>query len=487
MSIQFDNKTPYEALRTDMLDQHGELFHAVIAKMSYRIEAGGLAEEPTATPLHTDDTPYGAPNQSSIQFESDLAPFKPRTDVIINATAYAPQGKAVHRFQARVRVGLADTPAPLPPEPEGLNQFRSASKEKLDKWRKDVERAKRQTIPGKQYIDKTLNMTGERHFAKRNIVFRLFDSLMLLSTLGLARSNPWALSAPTRIKQLPVRYEFAFGGQSRIEVNDPAAPNVPAKHCLTKEQIAKHPDQDNAPIAHVACESNPVGCGFIAGWYMKAKAPQQTPAPQIESPAAPVTADLFWAMLRGKAKPDDPALQPQGFGFVGRGWLPRRELVGPVEEKAEWREDEIPQLPPTFDFGYWNGAPRDQQTPHLAGNEIVELTNLCAPDHPAAGHDQHGNTVLRFRLPGDRLYLVLGDVAGRVGAKFMQPDTIVIDPEKSRVDVTWRVVVSARVKLAEMELRVNRANERDKLDVLWKAIQEGAQAEPTAHQEVAHG
>jgi hypothetical protein len=220
---------------------------------------------------------------------------------------------------------------------------------------------------------------------------------------------------------------------------------------------------------------------------MKAKSPQQTPAPQIESPAAPITADLFWNVLRGKTKPDDPALQPQGFGFVGRGWLPRRELIGPVEEKAEWREDEMPQLPKTFDFGYWNGAPRDQQTPHLAGNEIVELTNLCAPDHPAAGHDKNGNTILRFRLPGDRLYLVLGDVAGRIGAKFMQPDTIIIDPEKSRVDVTWRGVVSARAKLAEIELRVNRANERETLDDLLKAIQEGEQGKSAARKEVAYG
>ena len=473
MPIQFDNATPHEAHRTDTIDQHGELFHAVIAKLSYRIKAAGLVAEPAATPLHTDDVPYAKLNQSSIEYESDLAPFKLRTDVILNATATAPQGKAAHRFQVRLRVGLADTPAPLPPEPAGLNQFRSASKEALEKWRKAVKHAKTQTIPGKQYIDKTLTIIGPRFLQKNGALLKMVDGVTFASTAGLVRSNPWMLTTPQMLKQLPLRYEYAFGGQCRIEADDPAARKVPNKHWLTPAQCGQHPDKEKPPIAHTACETNPLGCGYATEWYINARQPEKIAAPQIEHPQAPFTADLFWEALRGKTKPGEPALQPQGLGFVGRAWLPRRDLIGPVEEKKEWAEDDMPQLPKTFDFGYWNGAPRDQQTPYLEGNEIIELTNLCAPDHPAASIDQNGNTVLRFSLPGDRLYLALGDVQQRIGTRLMTLDTITVDPEDNRVDVVWRGVVSARAQLTNMELRVNRAADRQQLDDLMAMLQTG--------------
>lgn len=470
MSIQFDNATPYEALRTDTLDQHGERFHIVTVKLSYRIDAKGLVDDPDATPIQTDDTPYGELNRSSIEFESDLAPFKPRTDVIVNAIAYAPEGKPVQRFQVRLWVGLPDTPAPLPPQPQGLNQFTMPSKVEMEKWHKAVEQAKKQTIPGQVYINKTLTVTGPRSFQRNNIVSRLVDGAAMIGTMGMVRSNPWSLTVPEGITHLPIRYEYAFGGQSRMQPDDPVAKDVPEKNWLTHSQIEQHPDKQTPPIAHTAFEFNPVGCGYCADWYLFAKQPERVAAPQIEHPNFPITADLFWDVARGKTKNDDLASLAQGFGFVGRAWQPRRGLIGTIDEKTEWGEDEIPQLPKEFDFGYWNGAPRDQQTPHLTGNEIIELTNLCTPEHPSAHKDEYGNTILRFELPGDCFYLALGDKYGRIGMKLLELDTLAIDPEKSKVDVVWRGAVSSQAQLRNMELRVNRAHERQVLNDLLKVL-----------------
>ena len=45
-------------------------------------------------------------------------------------------------------------------------------------------------------------------------------------------------------------------------------------------------------------------------------------------------------------------------------------------------------LPRDFDAAYWNAAPADQQVAFLAGDETLELHNLCATDAPGARRTQ---------------------------------------------------------------------------------------------------
>jgi hypothetical protein len=47
----------------------------------------------------------GEPGLSAAKYESDFAPFKPRCDVLLNGSAYAPRGRPVARVNVSMRVG----------------------------------------------------------------------------------------------------------------------------------------------------------------------------------------------------------------------------------------------------------------------------------------------------------------------------------------------------------------------------------------------
>src|SRR5258708_9048573 len=46
----------------------------------------------------------------------------------------------------------------------------------------------------------------------------------------------WSLTRPVPITALPLRYEYAYGGECRIEATDPLAKRVSAKHRLSPDQ-----------------------------------------------------------------------------------------------------------------------------------------------------------------------------------------------------------------------------------------------------------
>lgn len=106
----FINYTAFPASLFDTIDQNDESFSIVAARVSYDLvlQRDGHAQlrfSPEQSPLCKSDEHYGDPVRTSIQYESDLAPYKPRTDVIINATAYAPGDKPAAVFGVAVRVG----------------------------------------------------------------------------------------------------------------------------------------------------------------------------------------------------------------------------------------------------------------------------------------------------------------------------------------------------------------------------------------------
>lgn len=305
-------------------------------------------------------------------------------------------------------------------------------------------------------INKTLTVLGER----------------ALLCEGITKS--WQLTAPQAFTQLPLRYEFAFGGECRVNQGDACASRVPASARLPSEQRAAHPDSD-APaaqqaIAHSACEANPLGCGYSQHWFLAALDCRQLAAPRIEYPQHPFSAKLF-AEIAGKPADQAANIVPPvaGLGCIGRAWLPRRQLIGQVEVKPHYEEDEYPTLPLEFDFGYWNCAPQDQQCAHLQGDEEFTLSNL---------HPQYAE--LRFKLPGHLMYLALGDAMGRIAAKPMVIDTVTIDTEQNRVDVVWRGVISTVAQLTDIQLRsAHTPDQQERLQTLL-ALQ-------AHHQEADHG
>lgn len=444
--LRFDNRTPLDALHFDTIDPHDQGFHVIVAKTGFTLgpaDARGYAAllpavAPTALVTedehHTKDT-----RRSSVRRESDLAPFKPRCDVLVDAVAHAPRGVAVPQFNVGLHVQMPDQPAPLPERPVGLSPLQGPSPAALQAWHRETQAARGRRIAGERLVGKGLTVTGECHF-------------------GPARANGkgqrfWELSAPTPFTRLPLRYEHAWGGESRIERDAPQAAQLADADRLTPAQQAGHPDRP-APAAHQASDTNPLGAGFMTHWYLASVGPNRVTAPRISESFAPVKVETF---MRGVTEQVWP--EPAGLGPIGRGWRPRRDLVGHIDTDRTWAADEVPRLPPDFDFGHWNCAPIDQQTRHLEGGERVALTNLCAPDHPSAIVDAQGQTQLRFTVPQQALFLVLTFDDGRVRTERLALDTLFIAPETREVEMVWRACLPTDGDMAGLvEARLHHAD-----------------------------
>jgi hypothetical protein len=120
---------------------------------------------------------------------------------------------------------------------------------------------------------------------------------------------------------------------------------------------------------------NPEGRGFIG--KKSREAAHDTPLPNIEDPADPITS---W---------DSRPKKPAGFGFYGRGWMPRRALAGTYDEK--YTKERHPKPPLDFSLAFFNAAHPDLQVEgYLKGDEEVELR----------GATPEG--IVRFKLPGVR-------------------------------------------------------------------------------------
>lgn len=377
--MQLANTTQFPACAFQATGQHGLPYHVVVMRATFDINPdGGPAVSGEQPRLVLADEYFGEINRSSVRQESDLVPCKPKCDVIVNATAYAPGGRPSTGFIVGVRVNK-------PPDERGE--------------------------PGLVVLDKKLVVTGPRSWEK-----------------GLL--GGWKLRPPTMpITSLPLRYEYAFGGECGIELDDPAAERVGRKFLLGPEQRASHPDgADKAPLAHAAYDGNPLGIGFAEEWYLKAKRMKTFPAPQVYSPENPVS-------VLGNA------YAPQGFGIVTKAWKQRLELAG-TYDKA-WRENRWPHLPDDFDPEFWNGAHPDMRIPFPEGGEKITLTNLT-PDG-----------TLTISLPDLEPLVHVRREDGRIVPGHVKIDTLIIEPDSMKISMVWRAVLPVHREAEPVEARLS--------------------------------
>ncbi|MHB8079759.1 MAG: DUF2169 family type VI secretion system accessory protein [Candidatus Krumholzibacteriia bacterium] len=197
------------------------------------------------------------------------------------------------------------------------------------------------------------------------------------------------------------------------------------------------------------CRYNPVGRGYMA---KKSKsAVDGTPLPNVEDP-------------RHLIRKWDSRPRPAGFGFTGRGWLPRLRYLGTYDDA--WRRDRAPAPPEDFRFEAYNGAHPDLQLKEdLRGDEEVELIHLTPQPRllfrlpavtPVCAVLRHGAAVApppaRAGSAGDPLPPPVprpgedrvvdeptpGSSAGERVA--LNLDTLVFDPEEMRFTQVWRGV-----------------------------------------------
>jgi len=117
--MEFRNLTPFDVMCFSALSKLDIEHPVIVMKVGYRLQP--IAKKPGSfsaevidddpVPLCLADKYYGEEGRSSVKEESDLAPFKPRCDVIVNGHAYAPGMEAARSWTAGIR--LSEPAAPL--------------------------------------------------------------------------------------------------------------------------------------------------------------------------------------------------------------------------------------------------------------------------------------------------------------------------------------------------------------------------------------
>lgn len=108
MEPPLENATEFAAHPQLYLAKDGERLLCMV-KATFELTPGDpeptLAPEERMRPLRFADLPWGKPDESSILYPSDVCLVKPATDVVVIATACAPNGKAAPTFDTFARVG----------------------------------------------------------------------------------------------------------------------------------------------------------------------------------------------------------------------------------------------------------------------------------------------------------------------------------------------------------------------------------------------
>ena len=429
--MEFRNLTPFDVMCFSALSKQDVEHPVIVMKVGYRLQP--IANKPgyfsaeviddDPVPLCLADKYHGEEGRSSVKEESDLAPFKPRCDVIVNGHAYAPGMEAARSWTAGIR--LSEPAAPLEisvPSPKSSSADGPPTEQQLYAWRDAQAEAilRRANAPTRNILlNKRLRFTGPRTF-KRGLL------------------SGWHVTEAELAERVPLQWEYTFGGASTL--HNP-----------------QYPDHSSEPyIINQVCYSNPLGQGWVEARYVElAESVEQSIekllAPQIEQVNDPISKLLSTRQPDGDITATEMAEisrtlthQPAGFGVVGRAWAPRLALAGTYDD--EWRDTRWPGLPADFDFGYWNCAPVDQQTPFLRPDVQIELFNLTSHENCHTGR-------LTVELPGHRPFLLARLHSGALIPIPLLTDTLVIDIDAMSLSLTHRISLPSTEPIRALEAR----------------------------------
>jgi hypothetical protein len=405
--MEFRNLTPLYAMAFSAVDVRGNEFHVAVMRVGYRLVRRStfdsnnglthdcvLLEGDAALPIAMSDEYEGEEGRSSVKVESDLAPFKPKCDVLVRATSYAPGAQAAMSWPARLRVLDGETVV----------------------------------------VDKALRVCGPRSFHKG--------------------WRGWRLGEPEPATHVPLRWEYAFGGSSLVaasagsEQSDADASPLLNEVCFTNPLGAGWLEK-----RYLSLSSRPdvEHTSDVLKLPSTERRVREIRACQIEAWNAPVTtldiADHKATNLDATQMTEVATRYgaiPVGLGPVGRAWSPRLARAGTYD--ASWLEHGWPYLPKDFDFRYWNGAPDDQKIAWPSSGFSFELANLARPEDSTSGF-------LRARMPGHRAITALRFETGAVAPIETRLDTVLIDTEEMTVSLTWRAVFPANPAVRVCEAR----------------------------------
>jgi hypothetical protein len=384
--MQFRNLTPFDALSYTGYDTQDREYHVVAMAVGYRLQRAhpsaapqdpqhdvfeAIVQDQQPARLCLADEHWGDPTSSSLRRESDLVPYKPRCDVTVVGSAYSAKPRREWDVNLSLRQGR------------------------------------------KKLIDKTLHVTGPRHFERSNAVLTWVQR-------NVSATSVYSATTPEEATEVPLRYELAYGGSCQVVHPKRGQPGKP-EHLVNE-----------------VCYRNPAGAGWMVKGYLDALArteqglPKSLPAPQI-SASRPIES-LTQTYQRGAKTAPQMALvrypeQTVGFGPLCKAWAPRLQLAGTYDD--DWLEQRHPYLPKDFDFGYWNGAPQDQQ---IAFPDLMQGVSITARGLLPGGGD------MAVRLPSHRALVLMRLDDGLVLPNPMHIDLIEVDTSDLNVAPTVRLI-----------------------------------------------
>jgi len=318
--MKITNTSPFVAGWTVGFRPDGREIAVIAVKGTFDLETPNGATEPTIAvkqePLIESDVFGPDPAYDAPVYENDFGHFKPECDVLLNAQAYAPQGRPSTRVNVAVIVGDCR---------------------------------------------KVISVVGERRWYKAS------------RTFGITSATPF-------VRQ-PISYDLAFGGTD------------------------VHPAE---PTRIETFVKNPVGTGYCRF----SQNLDGMPLPTTEEPGTVVS---------------DPEgdYRPMAFGPIGRNWEPRFRYAGTYDQR--WQTEKLPYLPDDFDYHYFQAAPQDQRIPYPHGGEPIVLANLTPGGR------------LESSIPRESVWITVLRSRDRSLEVQAQMDTLLIEPDKGHLSVTWRV------------------------------------------------
>ncbi len=247
---------------------------------------------------------------------------------------------------------------------------------------------------------------------------------------------------PELIQEVPLRYDFAYGGKDTIAEQKIQMPD----HELTKYLPA---DLDLLQNSLYRYRRNPLGKGFLV--EPNKKSIDILELPNLEDP-------------ENLLKPEnivvkDPAQWyklplPRCTDWVDPLWFPRiayfglwniENNVALPEVYKKWADADILSIKPNigqFNLRGTNGASLGLQLPYIRYNETIKLTNM---------HPKFSNFVIH--LPTEYPTIWVDGRKGKLLPTKPVIHTIIIEPGVNRVSIVWRGSAPALRPYHEEELK----------------------------------
>jgi hypothetical protein len=104
--LEHYNNSGFKSFIYPTTNREGYETAVAIVKATFKVnDQGVLTEADKQRDIVMADVFRGDPATTSIQYESDLAIYKPGTDIIINGEAHAPKGRSVDRLEVLIEAG----------------------------------------------------------------------------------------------------------------------------------------------------------------------------------------------------------------------------------------------------------------------------------------------------------------------------------------------------------------------------------------------